>query len=308
MKHFSHPSTLHQDQAVKGLIRRQSAIGYAVYCYLLELASMADGEPMEAAALWLEGLADGLRLDLPVMSAVLDTLADLDLIDRQQWADGQVLIPAIATAAQKHQQRKAQTRVRVQKHRAKVDRNASVTQRNDDVTRYSKQQVEPSSKKRPQKNLTEKDFMEWVALTYNENRPARWAECKACNKDRLKLANRLWEDSGRDKERAIAIMEAALEHCRNDEWWSGIQGSIDKLFRDRRYQEFAEQTESSTNEVPASAPDVMALIAGELRRLNMPGVLPLDWQERLEVVTVGQLSPGDARDYLAYLQGLEVAA
>ena len=53
-----------------------------------------------------------------------------------------------------------------------------------------------------------------------------------------------------------------------------------------------------------AAQSLHAAIAAELKRLNLSGILPDDWQLQTGVTTIGQLATDDARRYLFYLKGV----
>ena len=111
----------------------------------------------------------------------------------------------------------------------------------------------PESQKQPDKSkykkkLTSEEFMTCVAATYNQSKPKKWAACLRCNANRLRLAQRLYEDSAYDLTAVVRTIQVALSQASKDPFWSGIQGAVETLFRERRYQALVEQAETPDTE------------------------------------------------------------
>jgi len=87
MQWFRHDTNALRNRKLRKAIRSHGATAYAVYFALLEYIYTEEGEfSVLADELWLENLADDLRItDYRVLVRVLDTFAEVGLIDRQLW-------------------------------------------------------------------------------------------------------------------------------------------------------------------------------------------------------------------------------
>jgi len=98
MKWFHHDTDMHRNRKIRKLIRVHGATGYAFWCVLLEkLYEYEQGFQIEADELWFEDIAEDLKLvDYRTPIRILDTLAELKLIDAQLWAEHIIFAPSIA--------------------------------------------------------------------------------------------------------------------------------------------------------------------------------------------------------------------
>ena len=97
MKWFQHDTDMLRNRKIRKLIRTHGITGYGLWCALLEkLYAHEQGFTIEADDLWFEDLADDLKLsDYRTPIGVLDTLAELGLIDPQLWAGHVIKVPSI---------------------------------------------------------------------------------------------------------------------------------------------------------------------------------------------------------------------
>lgn len=121
MKWFSHDTDMHRNRKVRKLIRTHGATGYAFWVIVLEKLYAAEGNfQIIADSLWLEDLADDLKLgDDRAPIRILDTLAELNLISKQLWADRAIYAPSIAERGDTYISKRIQEREKKRKQRAK---------------------------------------------------------------------------------------------------------------------------------------------------------------------------------------------
>ncbi|MEO0988570.1 MAG: hypothetical protein AAFY20_23975, partial [Cyanobacteria bacterium J06639_14] len=122
---------------------------------------------------------------------------------------------------------------------------------------------------RPKPKKITKPIFERLAATYNDTKAERWAECRACNDTRLKLAQRLWDDVNGTLDEAIAeaqrIITLTNAVVKVDLFWGQkVEGTIETLFRDRRYQQLVEKGEAKG--INASAVHESGLTAEEIEQ------------------------------------------
>lgn len=97
MKWFHHDTDMHQNRKIRKLIRVHGATGYAFWCLLLEKLYATEGDfQVKADELWFEDFAEDLKLgDYRTPIRILDTLAELKLINSQLWADHIICVPEV---------------------------------------------------------------------------------------------------------------------------------------------------------------------------------------------------------------------
>lgn len=122
MKYFKHDLKARQNQKLWKFIKTHGMTGYGIWWSLLEVIYEAEDKGFQVSAdeLWLERFADELRVsDSRVLTRILDTLAELNLIDMQLWQEHIIFVPGIIERGDSYIQQKAKNRDRVKKHREK---------------------------------------------------------------------------------------------------------------------------------------------------------------------------------------------
>lgn len=122
MKWFQHDTDMLRNRKIRKLIRVHGITGYGLWCAVLEkLYGHEQGFEIEADELWFEDLAEDLKLsDHRTPIRVLDTLAQLGLIDSQLWAEHTIYAPAIAERGDAYTMRREKEKEKKRKQRAKA--------------------------------------------------------------------------------------------------------------------------------------------------------------------------------------------
>jgi hypothetical protein len=121
MKWFHHDTDMHRNRKIRKLIRVHGATGYAFWCVLLEkLYEHEQGFQIEADELWFEDIAEDLKLaDYRTPIRILDTLAELKLIDAQLWAEHFIFAPSIAERGDQYIVKRVQEAEKKRRYREK---------------------------------------------------------------------------------------------------------------------------------------------------------------------------------------------
>lgn len=121
MKWFHHDTDMHRNRKIRKLIRTHGATGYAFWCVLLEkLYDKEDGFQIGADELWFEDIAEDLKLgDYRTPIRILDTLAELGLIDKQLWQEHVISSPSITKRGDNYIIKRAQEAAKKQRYRDK---------------------------------------------------------------------------------------------------------------------------------------------------------------------------------------------
>ena len=95
------------------------------------------------------------------------------------------------------------------------------------------------------KNMTMSLLEGKVIPAYNQWKPSSWKTCRRGNNERVKLANRMYQDFERSVESMLENMELALAGAKLDPYFSGQSdanyiGEFDRLFYKNRYHNFIE--------------------------------------------------------------------
>ena len=93
--------------------------------------------------------------------------------------------------------------------------------------------------------------LELFRQEYNRCRPSTWAEALRINAERRKLFQRLWEDCDRSLDQGCQLIQEALAEAKLSNFWSKIQGDVEKLLRKQRYQSLAEQLQARNGNADA---------------------------------------------------------
>jgi hypothetical protein len=121
MKWFHHDTDMHRNRKIRKLIRVHGATGYAFWCVLLEKLYEAEGGfQIQADELWFEDIAEDLKLaDYRTPIRILDTLAELSLIDTQLWAEHTIYAPSIASRGDHYVVKRTQETEKKRRYREK---------------------------------------------------------------------------------------------------------------------------------------------------------------------------------------------
>lgn len=122
MKWFKHDTDSLRNRKIRKVVRVHGATGYAVWFAVLEkLYEMEDGFQVEADELWLEDLADDLKIsDYRILIRVLDTFAEVGLISSQLWqGEHTVYCEAIAERGDNYIEKRAKEAEKKRVQRAK---------------------------------------------------------------------------------------------------------------------------------------------------------------------------------------------
>lgn len=119
MKWFHHDTDMHRNRKIRKLIRTHGATGYAFWCVLLEkLYEIENGFQIEADELWFEDIAEDLKLaDYRTPIRILDTLSELELINKQLWQEHVISSPAIAKRGDSYIVKRTQEAEKKQRYR-----------------------------------------------------------------------------------------------------------------------------------------------------------------------------------------------
>ena len=119
MKWFRHDADMLRNRKIRKLIRSHGATGYAFWCALLEkLYSTEESFQIDADDLWIEDIAEDLKLgDDRTPIRILDSLAELGLIDAQLWQDKLIYSPSIAKRGDQYIQKRTYEREKKRKQR-----------------------------------------------------------------------------------------------------------------------------------------------------------------------------------------------
>lgn len=122
MKYFKHDLNTREDDKIWELIDRHGLVGYGAWWVILEELYKAEdnGFTLQASETWLKRLGKALNLsDYRTLIRLLDTMAELNLIDSQMWAEHILFAPGVLKHGDSYVQQKAKNRDRVRKHREK---------------------------------------------------------------------------------------------------------------------------------------------------------------------------------------------
>ena len=122
MKWFKHDTDSLRNRKIRKVIRVHGATGYAVWFAVLEnLYEREDGFQVEADELWLEDLADDLKIsDYRTLIRVLDTFAEVGLISSQLWQGEHIVYcEAIAERGDNYIEKRAKEAEKKRVQRAK---------------------------------------------------------------------------------------------------------------------------------------------------------------------------------------------
>ena len=119
------------------------------------------------------------------------------------------------------------------------------------------------------KKITAQIFHQ-LASVYNNTKADGWAACRACNAGRLNLVQRLWRDIDiptldgaiTEAKRIISFANAVIKI--DPFWGQKVEGTIETLFRDGRYQQLVEKGELKG--LDASMVHESGLTAKEIQR------------------------------------------
>jgi hypothetical protein len=122
MKWFHHDTDMHRNRKIRKLIRTHGATGFALWCLLLEKLYAQEGDfSIPADELWFEDVSEDLKLgDYRTPIRILDTLAELHLIDSQLWQEHVIYAPAIAKRGDQYIVKRVQETEKKRKQRAKI--------------------------------------------------------------------------------------------------------------------------------------------------------------------------------------------
>lgn len=146
MQWFRHDLSTRDSDQIFELIEAHGVQGYGIWWVILEecYSVESNGFQVEASETWFKRLSKNLNLtDWRTIIRVLDTMANLGLIDSQMWAEHIVVVPGISKRADDYMQKKAADAIRQKRSRDKkkqekernVTRDAPVTGvTNGDVT------------------------------------------------------------------------------------------------------------------------------------------------------------------------------
>jgi hypothetical protein len=97
MRWFHHDTDMHRNRKIRKLIRTHGATGFALWCLLLEKLYAQEGDfNISADQLWFEDISEDLKLgDYRTPIRILDTLAELQLIDVQLWQEHIIYAPGL---------------------------------------------------------------------------------------------------------------------------------------------------------------------------------------------------------------------
>jgi len=131
MKWFHHDTDMHRNRKVRKLIRTHGATGFAFWCLLLEkLYGHENGFQIPADELWFEDISEDLRLgDYRTPIRILDTLAELTLIDAQLWQEHVIYVPSISERGDQYIVKRTLETEKKRRYRAKRKQLSTVDKR-----------------------------------------------------------------------------------------------------------------------------------------------------------------------------------
>lgn len=121
MKYFQHDLLAREDDKIWELIDRHGLTGYGAWWVILEELYKAeeDSFKVDATETWLKRLAKNLDIsDYRTLPRLLDTFAELGLIDAQLWHEHVIFSPAVVARGDYYVRQKALARQRKQKERS----------------------------------------------------------------------------------------------------------------------------------------------------------------------------------------------
>ena len=156
MKYFQHDLLCREDDKVWELFEIHGMVGYAAWWVILEELYKAEdsGFQLEATETYLKRLSRDCRItDYRTLPRILDTFADLGLINSQLWQEHIIYSANVVARGDYYVEKKAKARARKQKersakkqkaeelatqiHNEKLGKIADVTRDNQDVTHPS---------------------------------------------------------------------------------------------------------------------------------------------------------------------------
>ncbi|MEM9452398.1 MAG: Lin1244/Lin1753 domain-containing protein, partial [Cyanobacteria bacterium P01_E01_bin.6] len=102
MQWFRHDLSTRDSDQIFELIEAHGVQGYGIWWVILEecYSVESNGFQVEASETWFKRLSKNLNLtDWRTIIRVLDTMANLGLIDSQMWAEHIVVVPGISKRA-----------------------------------------------------------------------------------------------------------------------------------------------------------------------------------------------------------------
>jgi len=130
MQYFKHELTTRDDDRIFELIESHGVTGYGLWWVILEelYKSETAGFQIDASETWFKRISKDLNItDYRTPIRILDTMAELGLIDSQLWADHVIFAPGISKRADAYMRRKALAaeRKRQQRERDRQAREAA---------------------------------------------------------------------------------------------------------------------------------------------------------------------------------------
>jgi hypothetical protein len=121
MKWFAHDTDMHRNRKIRKLFRVHGGVAYGFWCVLLEKLYAAEGDfQIPVDHLWLEDIADDMKMsDYRTPCRILDTMAEIGLIDRQLWEEHIIYSPAIAKRGDGYMVKRAQEAEKKRRYREK---------------------------------------------------------------------------------------------------------------------------------------------------------------------------------------------
>lgn len=122
MKYFQHDLCARQSDKTWELLDRHGLTGYGLWWVVLEELYKAEDSNfcIGATETWCRRLSKDLNVsDWRTLPRILDTFAELGMIDPQLWAEQTIFAPSVIERGDRYIQKKAQTKARVQEYRDK---------------------------------------------------------------------------------------------------------------------------------------------------------------------------------------------
>lgn len=310
MKWFKHDTDCLRNRKIRKIIRTHGAIGYAIWFALLEKLYESEGDfQVLADEMWLEDLADDLKIsDYRTLIRVFDTFADVGLISSQLWQGEHILYcEAIAERGDAYMEKRVKETQRKRNQRAKKK---ALSLGDKKGTRGQMPNVPPADVRDQISDLDqETSYLNSHSLT-TASEPERESH------NQTSLAVNAIQSSVARFERGFSKPVYP---------WTGDRHFVDYLLTQwegkdgkpprSRAEAFILNQETSGNfakleiywrnyqeETHKGATGIKLQLNAELKRLNMPAVLPEAWQAKTGSIFTKELSDAHAAEYLAYLQ------
>lgn len=118
--------------------------------------------------------------------------------------------------------------------------------RNTDLTKELSSEQTPE--KQP-KSTSAKQKKEWEALEllefFNTEKPGAWKRAIRLTGERKRLTLKFIKDNGGNITEAKAALKAVILEMKKNEWWANTDLSMEKILREKNYQEFLESAGSA---------------------------------------------------------------